>query len=96
VDASGVQVSNATGSVTFQLSGAAGSIVAVDNADPAGGSESYRGNVRKAYHGACYAMIQMKSAGSVTVTATSGNMTSAPITVTGIDGAFAPCSGSCD
>jgi len=95
VDAGGNQVSNATGSVTFQLSGTAGSIVAVDNANPAS-TESYRGNVRKAYNGVCYAMVQMKSAGSVTLTATSGNLTSAPVTVTGMAGAFSPCTGTCD
>lgn len=95
VDASGNQVSNATGSVAFRVSGAAGSIVAVDNADPAS-AESYRGNVRKAYKGACYAMVQMKSAGSVTLTATSGSLVSEPVTVTGTAGAFSPCTGTCD
>lgn len=95
VDANGNQVSNATGSVTFQLSGTAGSIVAVDNGNPSS-TESYRGNVRKAYNGVCYAMVQMKSAGSVTITATSGGMASAPVTVTGTTGPFSPCTGSCD
>lgn len=95
LDASGNQVSNATGSVTFEISGTAGSIVAVDNANPSS-TESYRGNVRKAYNGSCYAMVQMKSAGTVSITAKSGSLTSAPVTVTGTPGRFVPCTGTCD
>lgn len=95
VDANGTQVSTASDAVTFSLAGAGGAIVAVDNANPAS-SESYRGNVRKAYKGACYAMVQMKSAGSATVTASSGNLTSNAVTISGKAGAFVPCSGTCD
>jgi beta-galactosidase len=95
VDANGNQVSTASGEVTFSVDGSAGGIVAVDNADPAS-SESFRGSTRKAYKGACYAMVRMRSSGSITIVATAGTLKSAPVTVTGTQGAFAPCAGTCD
>jgi beta-galactosidase len=94
VDASGVELAKATNSVTFSVSGSAGSIVAVDNADTTGAS--YRGNVRMAFNGECYAIVQMQSAGSITISATSSGLTGSSVAVTGTAGAFVPCSGSCD
>jgi len=95
VDASGNQVTTATNSVTFNLSGTGGAIAALDNADPSS-AESFRGTTRKAYNGVVYAMIRMNAAGSATLTATSGSLTSAPVVVTGTTGSFVPCTGSCD
>ncbi|HXP91323.1 MAG TPA: glycoside hydrolase family 2 TIM barrel-domain containing protein [Fibrobacteria bacterium] len=94
VDASGVQVAAATNSVTFSVAGTAGSIVAVDNADTTGAS--YRGNVRKAFNGECYAIVQMSSPGSITITATAGGLIGSSVAVTGTNGPFVPCSGTCD
>jgi beta-galactosidase len=94
VDASGVQVATASNSVTFSVSGTAGSIFAVDNADTTGAS--YRGNVRKAFDGECYAIVRMASSGSITIGATASGLTGSSVAVTGTNGPFVPCSGSCD
>jgi len=94
VDASGVRVATATNSVTFSVSGTAGSIVAVDNADTAGAS--YRGDVRKAYDGECFAVVQMQSPGTITISATASGLTGSSVAVTGTKGPFVPCSGTCD
>lgn len=95
VDANGSQVSTANDAVAFSVDGSAGSIVAVDNADPAS-AESFRGSTRKAFKGVCYAMVRMRSAGSITVAATAGNLKSSSVTITGTAGPFVPCSGTCD
>jgi beta-galactosidase len=94
VDATGLLVATASSPVTFALTGAAGVIKAVDSGTNIG--ESYIGPSRNAWNGVCYAIVQMKTAGSVTVTASSGSLTGSSVTVTGINGPFVPCSGNCD
>jgi len=94
VDATGTVVSSASNAVKFDLTGAAGEIKAVDSGNNQ--AESYRGNSRNAWNGVCYAVVQMKTAGSVTVTASSGSLTGSSVTVTGVNAPFVPCSGNCD
>jgi beta-galactosidase len=94
VDAAGTVVSTASNAVTFALTGAAGVIKAVDSGTNLG--ESYNGPSRNAWNGVCYAIVQMTSAGSVAVSATSGSLTGSSVTVTGVNAPFVPCSGNCD
>jgi beta-galactosidase len=68
--------------------------VAVDNANTAG--ESYRGNVRSAFNGECFAIVRMTGSGTITVTAASGSLAGSSVVVTGTNAPFVPCSGSCD
>jgi len=93
-DASGNRVSTASNAVTFQVTGTAGKIVAVDNGGNEG--ETYRGNVRTAYQGACYAIVRMTAPGSITITASASGLAGSSTTVTGTSGSFVPCSGKCD
>jgi beta-galactosidase len=90
----GAIVTNASNTVTFEIEGSAGSIVAVDSGTDVG--ESYRGADRNAYKGICFALVQMIAAGTVTITASSPGLTGSSITVTGEDTSFVPCSGTCD
>lgn len=92
-DASGGVVSSSTAPVTFAISGP-GVIVAVDSASMT--EESFRGNVRNAYQGTAYALVQATGPGTITVTATSGSLTQGSATITAADGAFTPCAGTCD
>ena len=94
VDASGVQVADATNTVTFAVTGAAGKILGVDSGITTW--ESFRGSSRNAFGGICYAIVQMNSPGSITITASSPGLTGSSVTVTGINGTFVPCSGNCD
>ena len=93
-DASGVQISTASNAVKFTVTGTAGEIIALDSGNP--NYESFRGDTRNAYQGVCYAIVRMNSAGSITVTASSGSLTGSSVTVTGVSGTFVPCSGNCD
>jgi beta-galactosidase len=92
-DASGGIVTTAATPVTFAITGP-GTIVAVDSGSMT--QETFRGNVRNAYQGIAYALVQATGAGSITVTATATGLTSATATVTATVGTFVPCSGTCD
>jgi beta-galactosidase len=94
VDANGTTVSNANNAVTFTITGTAGEIKAFDSGSSL--NEPFSGPSRKAYNGICYAVVHMKSAGSVTITASAAGLTGSSATVTGVNGTFAPCTGSCD
>jgi beta-galactosidase len=94
VDASGVTVSGASSAVTFSVTGSAGKIIALDSGTPNG--EPFRGESRKAYQGVCFAIVQMTAAGSITVSAKAEGLEGSSVTVTGVSGAFGPCSGGCD
>jgi beta-galactosidase len=81
-DRAGVPVPDASHPVTFVLSGP-GVLAAVDNGDNAS-AESYRGNVRRAYGGRCYAWVRALSGpGKITVTASApglkGTVTTVPL-----------------
>jgi beta-galactosidase len=92
-DAAGNVVTSSTASVTFAISGP-GAIVAVDSGSPT--QESFRGNVRKAYNGICYAIVRATGAGAITVTATTTGLTDGTAAIQAAAGTFAPCSGTCD
>ncbi|HVV49113.1 MAG TPA: glycoside hydrolase family 2 TIM barrel-domain containing protein, partial [Polyangia bacterium] len=67
-DASGNVVTGSSAAITFALTGP-GAIVAVDSGSMV--QESFRGNVRKAYQGVAFAIVQATGAGAITVTASS-------------------------
>jgi beta-galactosidase len=91
-NASGAIVSSTT-PVTFALTGP-GTIIAVDSASMT--EETFRGNVRNAYQGLAFAIVQATGAGTITVTASASGLTSGSATVQAAAGTFVPCSGSCD
>jgi beta-galactosidase len=92
-DTSGRVVTGSSAPVTFTVSGP-GVLVAVDSGSPV--QESFRGSVRKAYQGVAYALVRATGPGTITVTATSGGLTTGTTTLTGTTAPFVPCSGSCD
>jgi beta-galactosidase len=92
-DASGKVVTSSSAPVTFAITGP-GTIVAVDSASLI--QESFRGNVRKASNGVCFAIVQATGPGAITVTASSAGLTGGTATVQASAGTFAPCSGTCD
>jgi beta-galactosidase len=94
-DASFVQaaVPTATAAVTFSLTGP-GTIVAVDSASQT--QETFRGNTRNAYGNLAYAIVQATGPGTITVTSKSAGLTDGTATIQAADGAFVPCSGTCD
>jgi beta-galactosidase len=92
-DSSGRVVTSSSAAVTFSVSGP-GVLVAVDSGSPV--QESFRGTVRKAYQGVAYALVRATGPGTVTVTASSGGLTTGTTTLTGTTAPFVPCSGSCD
>jgi beta-galactosidase len=78
-DANGRFAAIADNEVTFRVSGA-GKLIGVGNGDPTD-HESDKGTSRKAFSGLCMAIVQTtKTAGSITVEATSSGL--APSTVT--------------
>jgi beta-galactosidase len=89
---SGAIVSSTT-PVTFAIAGP-GTIIAVDSASMT--QETFRGNVRNAYQGLAFAIVQATGAGTITVTASAAGLTTGSATVQATAGTFAPCSGSCD
>jgi beta-galactosidase len=91
-DANGHVVSSAT-PVTFAITGP-GTILAVDSASMT--NETFRGNVRNAYKGLAFALVQATAAGTITVTASAAGLTGGKATVQGTVGTFVPCSGTCD
>ncbi len=92
-DANNRVVTSAANPVTFSVTGP-GTIVAVDSGSV--NAESFRGNVRNAYQGLAFALIQATGPGTITVTASSANLTGATATITASAGTFVPCSGTCD
>ena len=92
-DSSGRVVTGSSASITFTISGP-GVIVAVDSGSQT--QESFRGNVRKAYQGIAYALVQATGSGTITVTASSNGLTVGTTTLTGTTAPFVPCSGSCN
>jgi beta-galactosidase len=86
-------VPTATAAVTFAITGP-GTIVAVDSGSMT--QESFRGNVRNAFGGVVYAIVQATGPGTITVTASSPGLTSGTATVQASAGTFVPCSGTCD
>jgi hypothetical protein len=91
-NASGAIVSSTT-PVTFAITGP-GTIIAVDSASMT--QETFRGNVRNAYQGLAFAIVQATGAGTITVTASASGLTSGSATVQATAGTFVPCSGTCD
>ncbi len=91
-DASGGVVQSST-PITFAISGP-GAIVAVDSASMT--EETFRGNVRNAYQGLAFALVQATGAGTITITASAAGLTGGTATVQTAAGTFVPCSGSCN
>jgi beta-galactosidase len=92
-DSSGRVVTGSSAPITFALTGP-GVISAVDSGSNV--QESFRGNVRNAYQGIAFAVVQATGAGTVTVTASSPGLSGASATIGISAGTFVPCSGSCD
>ena len=86
-------MTSSSAAVTFSISGP-GTIIAVDSASVT--QETFRGNVRNAYQGLAFAIIQATGAGTITVNASAAGLTAASATVQASAGAFVPCSGTCD
>ena len=79
-DAQGRVVPITDNLVTFKVTGS-GKLIGVGNGDPTD-QESDKGTSRKAFSGLCMAIVQStKSAGSITVEATSPGLASASVTV---------------
>ncbi len=79
-DAQGRVVPITDNVVTFKVSGA-GKLIGVGNGDPTD-QEPDKGNVRKAFSGYCMAIAQAsKTAGDISVEATSPGLTSASVTI---------------
>jgi beta-galactosidase len=85
--------SASTTAVTFSVSGP-GTIIAVDSGSTT--QETFRGNVRNAYQGLAFAIVQATGAGTITVTASASGLTAGSATIQATGGAFVPCGGSCD
>jgi beta-galactosidase len=85
--------SASTTAVTFSLTGP-GTIIAVDSGSTT--QETFRGNVRNAYQGLAFAIVQATGAGAITVTASASGLTAGSATIQASAGSFVPCSGTCD
>jgi beta-galactosidase len=84
-DANGVVVPTAANKVNFSVSGP-GTIVGVDNGN-AISLESYKGNSRSAFSGKCLVIVQpTKTAGQITVTASSSGLSGSSVTVNTTEG----------
>jgi beta-galactosidase len=92
-DASGNVVISSSTPVTFAITGP-GTVAAVDSASMT--QETFRGNVRNAYQGLAFALVQATGAGTITLTASAAGLTSSSVTVLATTGTFVPCSGTCD
>jgi beta-galactosidase len=79
VDADGTPLPRTSEMVTFTVAGP-GTIVAVDNADPAS-HELFTGTKRVTYNGRCAAWLRATSAGRITVTATAAGLTPGTVTL---------------
>jgi beta-galactosidase len=92
-DANGRIIPTAGDAVTFSLTGP-GTIIAVDSGSVT--AETFRGNVRNAYQGLAFAIIQATGPGTITVNASAAGLTAGSTTVQASAGTFVPCSGTCD
>jgi beta-galactosidase len=92
-DASGNVVSTAANPITFSITGP-GTIIAVDSGSVM--AESFRGNMRTAFQGIAFAIVQATGPGMITVSASSSGLTGGSATVQASAGTFVPCAGSCD
>lgn len=92
-DADGRVVTGSSEPVTFSISGP-GVIVAVDSGS--GQQETFRGNVRRAHQGLAFALVRATDSGTITVTASAGDLTVGSTTLTGTREPFVACSGTCD
>jgi beta-galactosidase len=92
-DSSGNLVTSASNPVTFEVTGP-GKLVAVDSGSLT--NESFRGNLRNAFQGLSFAIIQATGPGTITVSASTPGLAAASVTVASSAGPFVPCAGSCD
>jgi beta-galactosidase len=92
-NAAGSVVTSSATPVTFGVAGP-GTIVAVDSASMV--QETFRGNVRNAYEGLAFALVQATAPGTITVTASAAGLTASSATIQANAGTFVPCSGTCD
>ena len=92
-DASGKLVTGSATPITFAITGP-GVIVAVDSASMT--QATFRGNVRNAYQGVAYALVQATGAGTITVSAAATGLTGGSASLQASAGTFVPCSGTCD
>jgi beta-galactosidase len=80
VDEKGVIIPDAHDLITFNVSDG-GALVAVDSGDNAS-HESFRTSARRAYHGACLAVVRAtKPSGKITVTASAPSLAAGTVTV---------------
>lgn len=88
-DANNVTVPTADNTVNFSISGP-GTIVGVDNGNGAS-IEPYKASSRKAFSGKCLVIVQpAKTSGTITVTATSGGLSQASVTINSGEGSISP------
>jgi beta-galactosidase len=92
-DAAGGVVTGSSAAVTFAITGP-GTIVAVDSGSMT--AETFRGNVRNAFQGLAFALVQAKGPGTITVTASAAGLAGGTATVQATQGTFVPCAGTCD
>jgi beta-galactosidase len=92
-DSTGRLVTSSAAPVTFAVSGP-GIIAAVDSASMT--QETFRGNVRNAFQGLAFALVQATGPGAIIVTASTPGLTGSSVTVQASTGTFVPCSGTCD
>ena len=92
-DAAGGVVTSSAVPITFAITGP-GTIVAVDSGSMI--QETFRGNVRNAFNGVAYALVQASGAGAITVKASATGLTAGSATVMATAGTFVPCSGMCN
>jgi beta-galactosidase len=92
-DASGKLVTSSATPVTFSITGP-GTIVGVDSGSQM--AETFRGNVRNAFNGIAFALVQATGPGTITVKASATGLTGGTATVQASAGTFALCSGTCD
>jgi len=92
-DAAGGVVTSSSTPITFAITGP-GTIVAVDSGSMV--QETFRGNVRNAYEGIAYALVQATGPGTITVTASATGLTSGMASIQATSGVFVPCSGTCN
>jgi beta-galactosidase len=92
-DSQGGVVTSSSTPVTFAITGP-GAIVAVDSGSMV--QETFRGNVRNAYQGLAFALVQASGAGVIRVTASAAGLTGASVNIQASEGTFVPCSGTCD
>jgi beta-galactosidase len=92
-DAAGNVVASSSTPITFAITGP-GTIVAVDSGSMT--QETFRGNVRNAFQGIAYALVQATGAGPITVTASASGLAGGTASIQASAGTFVPCSGTCD